>query len=121
MGKKWETFKKFPGFRAYVSQSRKTPEGKPDRCFYIRYKLPSGKLIEEKIGWASEGYTAALAAQIRAERIRTIRLGEMGLETLAMTERYAHLAAEAQRAAVKELEQLVKAVSQSNVVPLKRG
>ncbi|MBA2848668.1 tyrosine-type recombinase/integrase [Thermosulfuriphilus ammonigenes] len=74
--KKYETFKKFPGVRAYLSETRKTPDGKPDKCFYIRYKNLNGKLIEEKIGWASEGITAAYAAQIRAERLRTVRLGE---------------------------------------------
>ena len=74
--KKYETFKKFPGVRAYLSETRKTPDGKPDKCFYIRYKTLNGKLIEEKIGWASEGITAAYAAQIRAERLRTVRLGE---------------------------------------------
>ncbi len=71
-----EGFKKFPGVRVYISASRKTSDGKPDRCFYIRYKLPGGKLVEEKIGWASEGVTAIYAAQIRAERIRSVRLDE---------------------------------------------
>ena len=74
--KKYETFKKYPGVRAYVSARRKTPDGKPDKCFYIRYKTPTGKVVEEKIGWASEGISAAYAAQIRAERLRSIRLGE---------------------------------------------
>ena len=74
--KKYETFKKFPGVRAYVSASRKTPDGRPDKCFYIRYKTPTGKVIEEKIGWSSEGISAAYAAQIRAERLRSMRLGE---------------------------------------------
>ncbi len=76
MSKRYEAFKKFPGVRAYISEKRKTPEGKADKCFYIRYKNPAGKLIEEKIGWASEGITAAYASQIRAERIRAIRLND---------------------------------------------
>ncbi len=62
--------------RAYVSQSRRTPDGKPDKCFYIRYKTLDGKLIEEKVGWASEGFTAALAAQIRADRLNALRHGK---------------------------------------------
>ncbi len=73
---KWETLKRFPGVQVYVSDKRKTPDGKTDRCFYIRYKDLNGKLIREKVGWVSEGITAAYAAQIRAERIRSIRLGE---------------------------------------------
>ncbi len=75
-GKKYETYSRYPGVRAYISTFRKTPDGKPDKCFYIRYKTPSGKVIEEKIGWLSEGITASYAYQIRAERIRSLRLGE---------------------------------------------
>ncbi|AEH45359.1 integrase family protein [Thermodesulfatator indicus DSM 15286] len=76
MKRKYETFKKYPGVRAYISDRRKLPDGKPDKCFYIRYKTHTGRLIEEKIGWASEGISAAYAAQIRAERLRSIRLDE---------------------------------------------
>lgn len=49
--------------------------GKPDRCFYITYK-EKGKKVWEKIGWTSEGYTAVMASQVRAERLRTLRHGE---------------------------------------------
>jgi integrase len=49
--------------------------GKPDVCFDIAYKR-DGKKIWEKVGWTSEGYSAKLASQIRAERIRKIRHGE---------------------------------------------
>ncbi|MBW2543955.1 MAG: site-specific integrase [Deltaproteobacteria bacterium] len=49
--------------------------GKPDVCFDIAYRL-DGKLIWEKAGWSSEGYTAKLASQIRSERTRSIRHGE---------------------------------------------
>jgi len=77
MGKgQWETLRRFPGVQVYISDKRKTPDGKPDKCFYIRYKDLNGKLIREKVGWASEGITAAYAHQLRAERIRSIRLGE---------------------------------------------
>lgn len=55
--------------------SAKHHNGKPDICFDIAYRL-DGKLIWEKAGWASEGYTAKLASQIRADRLRTIRHGE---------------------------------------------
>jgi integrase len=49
--------------------------GKIDRCFYITFKDQSKK-IWEKVGWASEGYSAQMAANIRAERMRSIRHGE---------------------------------------------
>ena len=72
----WKSYRRFPGVSAYVSPSRRLPNGKPDECFYIRYKDASGRLVREKIGWASEGVTAALAYQMRQEKLRKIRLGE---------------------------------------------
>ncbi|HOW55143.1 MAG TPA: site-specific integrase [Syntrophorhabdaceae bacterium] len=48
--------------------------GQPDECYYICYRHKS-KLRWEKVGWASEGYTPALAENIRAERIRAKRHG----------------------------------------------
>ncbi|MEW5949861.1 MAG: site-specific integrase [Thermodesulfobacteriota bacterium] len=66
--------KNFPGVQFYESGTRKH-NGKPDRCFYISYKH-DGRFIREKIGWASEGYSVKLAAQVRAERMRTLRHGE---------------------------------------------
>jgi integrase len=50
--------------------------GKPDRCFDICYRSQKGKLIWEKIGWASEGYTAVMASHVRAERVRSLRHGD---------------------------------------------
>lgn len=50
--------------------------GKPDRCFDICYRDRGGKLTWEKVGWTSEGYNAQMAANIRGERMRTIRHGE---------------------------------------------
>jgi len=67
--------KKFQGVYYRESKNR-TFNGKPDRCFDICYKDQNGKLIWEKIGWVSEGYTAAMASQIRSERLRSIRHGE---------------------------------------------
>ena len=49
---------------------------KGDRCYYIRYRDLTGKLIEEKIGWASEGITPQQAQLIRNERIKSVRLGD---------------------------------------------
>lgn len=66
---------KYPGVLVYESQRRKY-RGRPERCFYIKYKNVLGKTIREKIGWESEGITAAYAFQIRAERLRAIRLGD---------------------------------------------
>ena len=48
--------------------------GKPDGCFDIAYKH-HGKLIWEKVGWLSEGYSARMASNVRGERIRSIRHG----------------------------------------------
>ena len=67
--------KKFQGVYYRESKNR-TFNGKPDRCFDICYKDQNGKLIWEKIGWVSEGYTVAMASQIRSERLRSIRHGE---------------------------------------------
>lgn len=49
--------------------------GKADACYYITYKR-EGKKIWEKVGWVSEGYTANLASQFRANRIMSMRHGE---------------------------------------------
>jgi len=68
------TVTKHTGVYARLS-SAKSHNGKPDICFDIAYKL-DGKLIWEKAGWASEGYTARLTSQIRSERLRSIRHSE---------------------------------------------
>jgi len=36
----------------------------------------NGKKIWEKVGWLSERYTAKVASDIRANRLRTIRHGD---------------------------------------------
>jgi len=67
------------GVYQLISDTReaKSPRGKTisDICYYINFKL-EGKLTWEKIGWLSEGYSEKLAADVRAERIRSIRHGE---------------------------------------------
>lgn len=65
---------KYPGVYERLSEA-KTHNGKPDVCYDISYKA-DGKKVWEKVGWASEGYSAKLAAQVRAERMRTSRHGE---------------------------------------------
>ena len=59
-------------FREHPARKHK---GKPDRCFDINFK-DRGRLVWEKVGWMSEGYSAAAAALVRAERIRALRHGE---------------------------------------------
>lgn len=67
---------KYQGVYQRASAERRH-EGRPDVCFDITYKLAGGRKVWEKIGWRSEGYTAAMAGQIRAERIRTSRHADM--------------------------------------------
>lgn len=63
---------KFTGVYRRVSDIRRH-NGKPDFCFDINFRDSTGRLVWEKIGWASEGYTAQMASDIRGERIRTDR------------------------------------------------
>ena len=66
--------KKYPGLYFYGLQT--LHKGRPDKTYYISYQDGAGKKIWEKIGKASEGITPSKAAKIRAERIRTVRLGD---------------------------------------------
>lgn len=66
---------KYTGVYARTSKTRRYL-GKPDVCFEFTYKA-GGKLIWEKAGWKSEGYTAVLASEIRSERIRQARHPEL--------------------------------------------
>lgn len=63
------------GVYKYVSKKR-LHRNKPDVCWYILYRDPQGKVIREKVGWLSEGYTMARAQQIRAERTVAVSKGE---------------------------------------------
>jgi integrase len=65
---------KYPGVYERTSDIR-MHKSKPDICYDIAYKH-DGKKIWEKVGWLSEGYSAKLAAEVRAERLRTMRHGE---------------------------------------------
>jgi len=65
--------RRWPGVYAYTSDKKKV-RGKPDLCYYINYRL-DGKLKWEKVGWKSEGYIPQVAAEIRADRLRTARHG----------------------------------------------
>jgi integrase len=59
----------------YRESSSRKHQGKHDRCFYITFKN-NAKQVYEKVGWLSEGYSAQMASNIRAERIRSIRHGD---------------------------------------------
>lgn len=68
----YRTKTKYTGVYTRQSAIRKY-DGRPDVCFDISYKTPEGKLVYEKVGWRSEGYTAVVASEVRAERIRKSR------------------------------------------------
>lgn len=58
-------------------KNRMCPDGKPDKCYDIIYKDRNGKVIFEKVGWRSEGYTVQDALDLRGERVRKIRHPEL--------------------------------------------
>ncbi|MDR2947546.1 MAG: site-specific integrase [Candidatus Adiutrix sp.] len=58
---------KFTGVFSQPSATRKH-QGRPDQAWYIVYQK-DGKRKWEKVGWASEGYTAAMASHLRNERL----------------------------------------------------
>ncbi|MDR3628942.1 MAG: site-specific integrase [Desulfocapsaceae bacterium] len=59
----------------YVYELDELFKGRQDLCFYINFRL-GRRLVWEKIGKLSEGYSAPVAAEIRAERVKTVRHGE---------------------------------------------
>ncbi|OEU67897.1 MAG: hypothetical protein BA863_07455 [Desulfovibrio sp. S3730MH75] len=69
--KAMQKVKSMVGVFFYTSATRRH-QGKPDKTFYISYKI-EGKRKWEKIGSLSEKITAAYASQIRAERLRQMR------------------------------------------------
>ncbi len=73
MGKRIKV-KNYPGIYSRESEN-KNFKGKPDICYDICYKNKE-KLIWEKVGWSSEGYSVKMAVMVRAERVRSIRHGE---------------------------------------------
>jgi integrase len=80
----------YPG--VYVRQSeQRRHKNKPDTCFDISYKK-QGRKIWEKVGWASEGYSAKVASQVRAERLRMIRHGQELPKEKARIPRFSEMA-----------------------------
>lgn len=66
--------RKWPGVYGYDSDKRRV-HGKRDTCYYIAYRVGE-RLVWEKVGWKSEGYTPQIAAETRSERVRKARHGE---------------------------------------------
>jgi integrase len=64
----------YVGVYERISKERRH-NGKHDICYDITF-VSDRKKIWEKVGWASEGYTAKLAYQIRSTRLYMIRHGE---------------------------------------------
>jgi integrase len=68
---------------------------KPDQYFVIRYRV-AGKRHEEALGWASQGWTAAKAAQALAKLQEAARTGE-GATSLAEKRKQAEARREQER------------------------
>jgi PAS domain-containing protein len=64
--------RRYPGVYQYELEKRY--KGRKDKVYAITFKDPgNGKKIWEKIGARSEGITPRLCAEIRSERVRTVR------------------------------------------------
>lgn len=70
MGKRKST--KYPGVQARESEERRF-RGRPDICYTIDYRDANGKRIRKDVGWASQGFSAGLAAEMRAKLINSAR------------------------------------------------
>lgn len=67
---------KHVGEGIYTRKLEKLFKGKPDIAYYVTYKN-DGKKVFEKIGTFSKGYSLVTAREIRAERIRESKHGEL--------------------------------------------
>ena len=63
---------KYPGVQARESDERRY-KGKPDICYTIDYRDATGRRVRKDVGWASQGFTAALAAEMRSRLINAAR------------------------------------------------
>lgn len=67
---------KYTGVYARENANRRDKRtGKPDICYYVTFNENDGKKIWKKIGFKSEGYSAATANEMRAEFIQVARHG----------------------------------------------
>ena len=98
MGCKWERATmwiktRFQGVRYRESQDRRIRvkgHYRPDRCFYIYYKV-SGQSINEKIGWESEGLSGEQARDIRGTITSNIRKKKENVPFSVLAENYIDL------------------------------
>lgn len=73
---------RYPGVQVRESSERRY-RGRPDICYTIDYRA-NGKRVRKDLGWASEGMSAARAAEIRGKLITEARLaGTLGPNTAA--------------------------------------
>lgn len=70
MGKRRST--KYPGVQARESEERRY-RGRSDICYTIDYRDASGKRVRKDVGWASQGFSAALAAEMRAKLVNAAK------------------------------------------------
>lgn len=89
----------FPCVRYYEHSSRKLRNGTIDKYFTIRYMV-NGARKEEKLGWASEGWSAEKAHKILSDIKAGIRTGE-GPQSLADKRALAHDKRETDKQAAK--------------------
>lgn len=71
---------RFPGVQARESSERRY-RGRPDVCYTIDYRK-NGKRVRQDIGWASDGMTAAKAADIRGQLLTEAKLARLSGELL---------------------------------------
>lgn len=90
---------KYTGVRYYEHPTRKLRGGSLDRYFSIRYKV-TGKVHEEGMGWASEGWNAEKAHLMRSQLKQAQRSGE-GPQSLAEMRKSSKVAAEIEHQAVE--------------------
>jgi len=112
MARKW--FKTpFPGVR-YREDGRNVHRGNPDRYFSIRYHR-EGTLHEEGLGWASEGWTAKKAAEVRADLEKAHAIGS-GPATLS-ARREEQRRQEAERKRVEESQGTYRELVDKHYLP----
>lgn len=63
---------RYPGVQARESEERRY-RGRPDVCFTIDYRDATGRRIRKDVGWASQGFTAALAAEMRSRLVNAAK------------------------------------------------
>lgn len=86
---------RYPGVRYREHATRKLRNGGRDRCFFIRYRA-DGKLHEDSVGWAKDGWSAEKAHALLAEIKANIRTGA-GPQSLAQKRALAKAAAQTAR------------------------